>query len=167
MKYRPLYALILVCLAVTLSGCYRDWDYDLTRQHDIYRINYKYKPLPETAVALPEATPGSQPRVILPPGGVQPSVPVLPAPAAQPQTPPAAAVPPATSYLMAPNPKAATAMSTSSNGSSSSKRSNASSSASMPLTASKAALKVKPAKIVISPASKKKTAAPSARSSHS
>ena len=81
MKYRPLYAIILIGLAATLSGCFRDWDYDLTRQHDIYRMNYKYKRPAETAVVLPESTPAAGRPAPLPPGPVQPQTPpALPQP---------------------------------------------------------------------------------------
>ena len=56
MKYHAsLFSLIAVAAALTLSGC----GGDLTREHDIYRNEYKYKPVvqKEAEPNLPPAQP--------------------------------------------------------------------------------------------------------------
>jgi len=77
MKYFSLHALILTGLALFLTGCYRDYDYDLTRSHDIYRMHYNYTP----PAAEPEATP---------PAAAAPAADSSGLPPQQPSVPPAA-----------------------------------------------------------------------------
>lgn len=89
MKYLLLPVVALSIVAASLTGCSND----VTRSRDIYRNEYKYKPLPQ------DNTQGL-PATNTPPagaGGAAPSAPGLP-PAAAPQTglppAPAAGAPP-------------------------------------------------------------------------
>lgn len=92
MKYSSLRVLAILGVAVSLTGCYCNSDYDVTRIHDIYRINYKYKPPTQiaTEAPIPSLQPSS-PTEILPRTPSTPStVPSTPAPAPATSTPAAA-----------------------------------------------------------------------------
>jgi hypothetical protein len=76
MKYFSLHAFILTGLALFLTGCYHDYDYDLTRSHDIYRMHYNYTPPaaePEATTPAGEAPPAAAGSTAQPPQ--QPAVP--------------------------------------------------------------------------------------------
>jgi len=83
MKYLSLHVFILTGASLFLSGCYHDYDYDVTRSHDIYRMNYKYTPPPQLAPdsTVPTPTPSGvavpppPPPAGTAPGTAQPAVP--------------------------------------------------------------------------------------------
>ena len=89
MKYIPLHLLILTGATLSLSACFRNFDYDVTREHDIYRMDYKYKRPAETPSEAAMPGPAGAPPAPAPtvsataplPGAATPTAPT-PAPAA-------------------------------------------------------------------------------------
>lgn len=56
MKYLLLPALTITAIAALFTGC----GSDITHSHDIYREQFKYKPLPQPDTAAPTPTPAPQ-----------------------------------------------------------------------------------------------------------